>query len=84
MLPLQVDPRDRKRIVLGAAAIAKGNGIPDRDPGRQADVLRSRRTWRQAIRGIWSAPLRPRCDGVDVASLALLKPRAVIETVAIQ
>jgi hypothetical protein len=38
MLPLQVDPCDRKRIFLRVAAKAKAGGIPDRNPGRQPDV----------------------------------------------
>jgi hypothetical protein len=68
MLPLQVDPCDRKRVVLGVAAKAKGEGVPDRDPGRQADVLISpagrgdkpTAAFRQHPRG-------PRCDGLDIA-----------------
>ena len=39
MLPLQIDPRDRKRVVLGAAAKAQGDRVADCDPGRQADML---------------------------------------------
>ena len=68
MLPLQVDPCDRKRVVLGVAAKAKGEGIPDRDPRRQADVLISpagrgdkpTAAFRQHPRG-------PGCDGLDIA-----------------
>jgi hypothetical protein len=39
MMPLPVDPRDRKRIVLGVASKAKGDRIADRNPGRQADAV---------------------------------------------
>jgi hypothetical protein len=39
MVPLQVDPRHPKHIVLGVAAETERDLITDRDPGWQVDVL---------------------------------------------
>jgi hypothetical protein len=39
MLSLEVDARDRKRVVLGAAAEAKTNRIADCDSRRQRDMM---------------------------------------------
>src|SRR5215470_17577433 len=38
-LSVQVNPRDRERIVLGVTSIAKSDRIAHLDPRRQADVL---------------------------------------------
>ena len=67
MLSLHVDPCDRKRIVLGIAAKAKGEGIANRDTRRQTDVLIS-----LASRGdeptaaLGQHPRGARYDGLDV------------------
>jgi hypothetical protein len=73
-LPLQVDPRDRKRIILGVATKTKGDRIADGDPGRQADVLiglagggdNPTTAFGQHPGGAW-------CDGLDVASPGFAK-----------
>ena len=68
MLPLQVDPCDRKRIFLRVAAKAKAEGIPDRNPGRQPDVLISfAGRGDEPTAAFGQHPRSTRCDGFDVA-----------------
>src|SRR5690348_7988793 len=65
MVPLQIDPGDRKRIFLGVAAKAKGNRIADRNTRRQADVMISiagRDNKPVATFGQYSGSAR--CDGL--------------------
>jgi hypothetical protein len=85
MLPLQVDPCDRKDIILGVAAKAKGESVPDRDPGRHANVLiRLARRGDEPTAAFRQHPRGIRCDGLDVVGAALPKPQTMIETAVIQ
>jgi len=81
MLPFQVDPCDRKRIILGVAAEAKGEGIPDRNQRRQADVLISPAgRGNEPTAAFGQYPEAPGATASTSPAVALPKPQAMIET----
>ena len=84
MVPLQVDPRHRKRIVLGVAAETERHLITDRDPGWQVDVLIS--VARRGDKPIATFSQYSEASGVTASTspaAALPKPKTMIEMAAI-